>query len=189
MTKDTSLSMKAPSSKKLFLILLFLFLGGVARCAYLWVDTTITKRLIVAEQKKVTEEQQQIAAFSALPGFDKLQLVKKMESENRQMPWSEHIQAVMNIFDAVLGVDTAETKNIVLSDFSISLEEISVKGYVSNLRILYYSPASAPNTSLIERFEKLDFLSDISIKNYEQAEDSIGYNFVLTAKVINDDTK
>ncbi|MDR2415421.1 MAG: hypothetical protein LBD75_02155 [Candidatus Peribacteria bacterium] len=112
-----------------------------------------------------------------------------MEQENAQMPWSDHIQAVMHIFDAVLGVDVAETRNIVLSDFSISLEEISVKGYVSNLRILYNSPSSAPNTSLIERFEKLDFLSDISIKNYEKAEDGIGYNFVLTAKVINDDTK
>jgi hypothetical protein len=116
-------------------------------------------------------------------------LVKKLENENGQMPWSDHIQAVMNIFDAVLNVDTTETRNIVLSDFSISLEEISVRGYVSNLRILYYSPTSAPNTSLIERFEGLDFLSDISIKNYEKAEDDIGYNFVLTAKVINDDTK
>jgi hypothetical protein len=105
------------------------------------------------------------------------------------MPWSDHIQAVIDIFDAVLNVDTAESKNIILSDFKISLEEISIRGYVSDLRILYHAPENAKNVALIERFEQLDFLEDISIKTYQKAENQIGYDFVLTAKVINDDTK
>ncbi|MDR2415420.1 MAG: hypothetical protein LBD75_02150 [Candidatus Peribacteria bacterium] len=66
MTKNTSIPIKTPSSRNLFLVLLLLCLGAAMRCAYLWANTIVTKRLIVAEQKKVAEEQQQIAAFSAL---------------------------------------------------------------------------------------------------------------------------
>jgi hypothetical protein len=189
MTKDTSLPLKAPSSKNLFLLLLVVCLCGAIRCAYLWTNTLITKRLIVAEQKTVDQLQKDIAAFSDIPGFDKLKLVKQMENTYAQMPRSDHIQEVREIFNAILNVDTTDTANIVLSDFKISLEEVSLRGYVSNLRILYQSPASAPHTSLIERFEKLKFLSNITIKKYEKAEDNIGYNFVLTAKVTNNDTK
>jgi hypothetical protein len=67
MTKNASIPMKAPDSKKFFLLLLFLFLGGAVRCAYHWMDTIVTKRLIIAEQKKVEEVKQQIAVFSDIP--------------------------------------------------------------------------------------------------------------------------
>jgi hypothetical protein len=179
---------KTPDSKKLFLFLLIVLIGSILYYAYLFVDTTITKRMIVYDQKQVTQEEAEITAFSAIPGFDKLQLVEDLERTSSQMPWSDHIQAVIDIFDAVLNVDTAETKNIVLSDFKISLEGISVRGYVSNLRILYTSPNS-DKPALIDRFEELSFLEDISIKTYQKADDNIGYDFVLTANVINDDTK
>lgn len=143
----------------------------------------------MVEHRKIQTLQQEISAFSAIPGFDKLQLVENMENANYQMPRSDHIQAVMEIFDAILGVDSAESQNIVLSDFKISLEEISVNGYVSNLRILYNSPDPSKKTALIERFEQLDFLENISIKTYQKSTDNLGYDFVLTAKVVNHDTK
>jgi hypothetical protein len=180
---------KTPSSKNLFLLLLLLLIGGIIWYGYLWIDTIITKRLIVAEQNKVAQQQREVDAFSTIPGFDKLQLVKELESTHYQMPWSDHIQAVITIFDAILKVDEANSQNIVLSDFKISLEEISVKGYVSNLRILYNSPDPTQKTALIDRFQQLDFLADIAIKTYDKAGDNIGYDFVLTAKVVNNDTK
>ncbi|MDR0369698.1 MAG: hypothetical protein LBH96_04220 [Candidatus Peribacteria bacterium] len=156
---------------------------------YLYINTGITKRLVTAEHKKIQTLQQEMSAFSDIPGFDKLQLVKNLENNNYQMPWSDHIQAVMEIFDAILGVDGAESQNIILSDFKISLEEISLNGYVSNLRILYNSPDPDKKTALIDRFEQLDFLEEISIKTYRKAQDNLGYEFVLTAKVVNHDTK
>ena len=184
MAKNT----KTLSSKNVFLLLLLVLIGAVVYYAYLFVTSTVTKRLILNNQKQVVQQQLEISAFSDIPGFDKLQLVEDLERNNYQMPRSDHIQAVIDIFDAVLNVDTAESRNIVLSDFKISLEEISVRGYVSDLRVLYNSPTPS-KPSLIERFEYLDFLGNISIKTYQKAEDSIGYDFVLTAKVINDDTK
>jgi hypothetical protein len=74
----------------------------------------------------------------------------------------------------------------VLSDFKISLEGISVKWYVFDLRILYNSP-NADKPALIDKFEQLGFLENISIKTYKKAEDALWYDFVLTADVINDD--
>jgi len=183
-------AMKTLSSKNLFLLLLLVLIGGVVWYVYLFVDTVITKRLIVHDQKQVAQQKAAIEAFSDIPGFDKLQFVVDLERNNYQMPWSNHIEAVMWIFDAILGVDTEESNvNISLTDFKISLEEISLRGRVSNLRILYDNSLNSNKLALITRFEQLDFLRDISIRTYQRTEDIPGYDFVLTAKVINDDTK
>jgi len=53
------------------------------------------------------------------------------------MPWSDHVNAIMAIFDELLAVDKSDTFNIAFSDFEISLEKIRLAGYVTNLRLLY----------------------------------------------------
>jgi hypothetical protein len=63
------------------------------------------------------------------------------------------------------------------------LESIRLHGYVTNLRLLYQWINS--QSGLISRFEALDFLDNISIKTYEKSADNLGYEFVLTANVIN----
>jgi hypothetical protein len=63
------------------------------------------------------------------------------------------------------------------------LEKIKLDGYVTNLRLLYQWANS--KAGLIERFEELDFLDNISIKTYEKSEWELWYNFTLTANVIN----
>ena len=87
--------MKTLSSKNLFLLLLLVLIGGVVWYVYLFVDTVITKRLIVHDQKQVAQQKAAIEAFSDIPGFDKLQFVVDLERNNYQMPWSNHIEAVM----------------------------------------------------------------------------------------------
>jgi hypothetical protein len=51
------------------------------------------------------------------------------------------------------------------------------------LRILYQW--ANWQVGLITKFEELDFLENISIKTYEKSSDNLGYEFVLTANVIN----
>lgn len=171
-----------PNSKKRFLIALIAVIGAIGYYAYLFINTTITQRLVISEQKKVERMKNELAQYSAIPGFDKISFVKVLEEDNYQMPWSDHIDAVTKIFDEVLQVDGDNSYNIILSDFEISLDAIKVHGYVTNLRLLYYAPEG--KNSLIEAFKQLEFLDEISIKTYEKA-DSFGYNFVLSAKVIN----
>ena len=124
-----------------------------------------------------------MASFSDKPWFDKLQYVEKMESENTMMPRSDHVNAIMAIFDELLAVDKSDTFNISFSDFEISLENIRLNWYVTNLRILYQWVNG--NSGLISKFEELDFLDNISIKTYEKSPDELWYNFTLTANVIN----
>ena len=53
------------------------------------------------------------------------------------MPWSDHVNAIMAIFNELLAVDNSDTFNIAFSNFEISLQHIRLNGYVTNLRLLY----------------------------------------------------
>ena len=134
-------------------------------------------------QKKIVQKEEELRSFSDKPGYDKLQYVQDMEAKNLMMPWSDHINAIMAIFGDLLDVDKSDTFNIAFSNFEISLEKIKLDGYVTNLRLLYQWANS--KAGLIERFEELDFLDNISIKTYEKSEWELWYNFTLTANVIN----
>jgi len=134
-------------------------------------------------QKDIAKEEAHLASFSAKPGYDKLQYVQNMEANNLMMPWSDHINAIMEIFGELLDVDKSDTFNIAFSNFEISLERIRLDWYVTNLRLLYRWANS--KKWLIEKFEELDFLDNISIKTYEKSDWDLWYNFTLTANVIN----
>ena len=134
-------------------------------------------------QDEVTKEQAVLASFSDKPGFDKLKYIEDLERNNTMMPRSDHVNAIMAIFDELLAVDSSDTFNIAFSDFEISLEHIRLNGYVTNLRLLYQWVNWS--SGLISKFEELDFLDNISIKTYEKSLDDLWYKFTLTANVIN----
>ena len=134
-------------------------------------------------QEKIDDGKAELLSFSDKPGYDKLQYIQEMEENNLMIPWSDHINAIMGIFGDLLDVDKSDTFNIAFSNFEISLENIRLDGYVTNLRILYQW--ANWNVWLITRFEELDFLDNISIKTYEKSEWELWYNFTLTANVIN----
>ena len=134
-------------------------------------------------QAEIAQAQSDLDSFSRINWYDKLKYVQQLENDTNMMPWSDHIKAIMAIFDDLLAVDNSDTFNIAFSDFEISLESIRLNWYVTNLRILYQWSNWKP--WLIQRFEDLDFLEDISIKTYEKSDDEFGYNFTLTANVIN----
>ena len=134
-------------------------------------------------QWKIEKKETELRDFSKKPGYDKLQYVQEMEAKNLMMPRSDHINAIMAIFGDLLDVDKSDTFNIAFSNFEISLENIRLDGYVTNLRLLYQWVNS--KKWLIEQFEELDFLDNISIRTYEKDEWDLWYKFTLTANVIN----
>ena len=100
------------------------------------------------------------------------------------MPRSDHINAILEIFNDLLSVDRSDTFNIYFSDFKISLKDVSFNWYVTSLRLLY-KWATPDKPGLIEKFENLDFLDNISIRTYEKSSDDLWYDFTLSANVIN----
>ena len=83
-------------------------------------------------------------------------------------------------------VQSGTPDTIVLSDFNVSLDKISLKGKVSDLKVLYASQSGTP--SLLDRFSALDFIKDIHIQTYDQVGDNGYFEFVLTANVVTDGT-
>ena len=169
--------------KQIFRVTLIAFIGLFIRCGYLKLYNVYIEYNTDKLQKRISEKETELNSFSDKAGYDKLQYVKTLEKENVMMPWSDHVNAIMKIFDDLLAVDKSDTFNIEFSDFEISLEQIRLHWHVTNLRILYQWVNSS--NWLISKFEELDFLDNISIKTYEKSQWELWYDFTLTANVIN----
>ena len=169
--------------KQFFWCVLVIFLALLWRWGYLKLSNTYLRYDISRVQWKIEEKETELRDFSKKPGYDKLQYVQEMEAKNLMMPRSDHINAIMTIFGDLLDVDKSDTFNIAFSNFEISLENIRLDGYVTNLRLLYQWVNS--KKWLIEQFEELNFLDNISIRTYEKDEWDLWYKFTLTANVIN----
>lgn len=112
--------------------------------------------------------------------------MKILEEKQTSMPWSDHISKMISMLEDIKQIDTNTTDTIVLSDFNVSLDKITLKGQVSNLLLLYYSNPAKGIKSLIDRFSSLDFVKNIRIQTYDRVGDNNYYEFVLEANVIND---
>lgn len=163
------------------------FLVLLAQLWYLWFSDISLQKSIQSVQEDIWENEAILASFSDKPGFDKLKYVENLERNNTMMPRSDHVHAIMAIFDELLAVDNSDTFNITFSNFEISLEHIRLDGYVTNLRLLYQPSKQNGKEipALITKFEELDFLDNISIRTYEKSPNELWYNFTLTANVIN----
>ena len=166
---------------RLSLVLFFVLLVG-------YISLLVAKFLVNKNisDKQVTFDQQMtdLKSYESLSGFNKLMAVKELENTSQEMPWSKHIQKIFDMLADLQKVNYNQWETIVLSDFNVTLDKISLKGRVSNLALLYYTSSQGNYTSLIDRFTQLDFVKDIKIKSYTKAGDY--YQFTLDANVVND---
>lgn len=172
--------------KTYFQLLLVILVLSLVAFGYLKVDMFLTKQKITDKRVVVEEQTQQLESYKLLTGYNKLQAVKILEEKQITMPWSDHISQMITMLEDMKRIDTSATDTIVLSDFNVSLDKITLKGQVSNLLLLYYSNPSKGITSLIDRFSSLDFVKNIRIQTYDRVGDYNYYEFVLEANVIND---
>ena len=128
----------------------------------------------------------QLKAYTLLTWYNKLQAVKILEEKQTTMPRSDHISKMIAMLEDLKQVDTSTTDSIILSDFIVSMDKITLKWQVSNLLLLYYSNPTKGITSLIDRFSNLDFIKNIRIQTYDRVGDNNYYEFVLEANIIND---
>ena len=141
----------------------------------------------ITDQKKVLADQTKIEdSYKLLTGYNKLQAVKSLESKQSDVPWSDHINKVIQMLESIKSVQSTNGDNIILSDFKVDLNTISLKGQVSSLALLYYSNPQQKVVSLLDRFSQLDFIKDIRIQTYDKVADTGGFEFVLEANVVND---
>jgi len=172
----------------IFRVLLVLFVLMMWIFAYFKISTYMIQQDIKEQKITLNQEEKELTEYEKVTDYKKFLLIKELETKATDMPWFEHIPKIVAIFEDLKNVDPSTTDTIVLSDFKVSLSEISLKWSVSSLKALYYSSPTGKFKSLLEKFEELNFIEDMKIKNYEKVWDRY-FEFVLDAKVVNNDTK
>ena len=124
--------------EKIFRFLVILLILAIAALVYLKVDTYLIEKKIEDRQITLDQQEKELSTYESATSYDKFLLVNDLEERTVDMPWFEHIPKIMLIFEELRNLDSNSSDTIVLSDFSVSLEEISLKGTVSSLRALYY---------------------------------------------------
>ena len=75
----------------------------------------------------ISKQAAELEAYKLLTGYNKFQAVKLLEEKQANMPRSDHITKVIAMLEDLKQVDASDTDIIVLSDFNVSLEQITLK--------------------------------------------------------------
>ena len=82
------------------------------------------------------------------------------------MPRSERIDTIVSVLQELKDVSYEWSNSIRLFDFTVDLERMTLKWEVSNIALLYHSSEARGYVSLIDTFKNLDFVEEVSIKQY-----------------------
>lgn len=178
-----SLSKATKVWKRRYYLLLILFIGGIWVLGYFYAFSYLKQRAIVGVEYEIQSQQETVDQLYQNTGFKEFLAVKELEKNRTHLPRSTYINDILSILAKVKGVEEWRG-NVMLSDFKVNLEELSLEGVVGNLKTLYTSSNGTP--SLLESFNGLEFLRDITIRKYERGTTTRGFAFTLFAKVVND---
>ncbi len=173
---------KISKSQKTFKLLLRVLILSVLVFVWITILTFIKKIELKQLNSTLLGKQEQLEEYESYSGYKKFLAVKNLEEKNLNMYWFERIEKISEIFEDLKNVDESWDWEIELSDFNVSLEELSLRGTVSSLKDLYYTNASGRIKALLERFESLDFIEKMTIKEYHRVDN--WFEFVLYANVI-----
>ncbi len=164
-----------------FKFLAAIFIITVFFYVYFQLWNQITKQRIKNNQEILKQQNIELEKYKQTTWYNKLYLIRELENSSQSMPWSEHIPKIISILEDLKSINSW-SESIILSDFKVNLNEISLKWKVSNLRLLYYNSPSGSFKSLIDRFEDLDFIENMEIKTYDKTWERY-FEFVLNAKI------
>jgi len=137
---------------------------------------------------RVAAKEEQVRKDEASDWYKKFLAVKSLEDKNANMSWYDRIEKISEILEDLRSLDDEEEgTTLELSDFYVSLEEISLRWIVSSLKDLYYTSASWKMRAVLDRFESLDFIDKMVIKEYNN--NGYWFEFSLFANVINNGWK
>jgi len=165
----------------IFIIVLFIY-------GFFILSNKITNQKIKNNEEILIQQNIELEKYKQTTWYNKLYLIRELESSSQSMPWSEHIPKIIWILEDLKSIDpswTGENESIILSDFRVNLNEISLRWKVSNLRLLYHSSPTWKFKALIDRFEALDFIKDMKIRTYDKIWERY-FEFFLNAKIQND---
>ena len=175
---------KISKSQKLFRLSLGILILAVLLLAWLKVVNLYKNVELNHLNVKISEKQVQIEQEESSEWYKKFLAVKALEDWDTNMSRYDRIEKISEILEDLKNIwDWEGDTTIELSDFNVSLEEISLKWVVSSLRDLYYTNVSWKMKAVLDRFESLEFIDKMVIKEYNKVDN--WFEFSLYANVIN----
>ena len=174
--------------EKVFKFLVAILILSVIGLVFFKASVFVFQKQINEHKSSLQQQEQQLLAYESAVDYDRFLLVSDLEERVTEMPRFEHIPKILQIFQDLRNLDPASNDIITLSDFNVSLEEITLKWNVSTLKALYYNSPTWGFKALLERFQELDFIQDITIRSYNRVSDR-SFEFVLNAKVVSNEWK
>ncbi len=113
--------------------------------------------------------------------YEKYNYAELINKKYHTMPWSERINLIVEKVKELKDMSYEWSNAIVLSDFTVTLDKLSLKWEVSNLILLYRSSKNKHFISLIEMFQDLNFVDNVEIRTYKNNWTMI--EFVLDANL------
>jgi len=163
----------------IFILLLYFYL--------LW-NIYLINNKIKNNTKLLNQQNLQLEKIKTEIWYEKFDSVRKLENQSKVMPWFDHITKIIDILNGLKSVAMNESNSVILTDFNVSLDKISLRWKVSDLSVLYYSFPQNGIQSLIDKFETLDFIENMTIKSYNKIDNDY-FEFVLEAKILNNAAK
>ena len=112
-----------------------IILGGLVR-AGLWGYKWYLDKQSLALDTQISSKNSEIQKILEDKTFQQYLQVQALESQKTQIPWSQYIHKILEILESIKSVESGRG-GVELSDFKVDLNELSLNGVVSNLRILY----------------------------------------------------
>ena len=180
---------KISKSQNLFKVSLWVL--ALVIVAFIWIKclTMVKTAELRHVNNKIEKKEAQIQEYESSTWYIKFLAVKSLEDKTAWMLRYERIEKISEILEDLRNMNDDEDSEstLILSDFYVSLEEISLRWIVFSLKELYYTSASGKIKSVLDRFESLDFIDKMVIKEYNHVND--WFEFTLFANVINNDWK
>jgi hypothetical protein len=79
------------------------------------------------QQLILAEQEEELSQYKNVTSYDKFLLIKDLEEQSIDMPRFEHIPKILAIFEDLKNLDSSSSDTIILSDFKVSLDSISLK--------------------------------------------------------------
>ena len=179
---------KISKSQQLFRLSLWILIVSILALVWLKCLTLAKSAELKIVRNRIADKEEQLRKDESSEWYKKFLAVESLENRDSNMSRYDRIEKISEILEDLRSLDDEEEwTSLELSDFSVSLEEISLRWIVSSLKDLYYTSASWKMRAVLDRFESLDFIDRMVIKQYNN--NGNWFEFSLYANVINNDWK
>lgn len=144
--------------------------------------TYYANNIILPEKnEQITATQKIVESKGTEENFIKLAIARDIEQNSENIPWAEHIKSLIAIIQEIQETDFVWSNVLKFTDLVVDSDKLELQGEVTNLILLYHSVPEKNYLSLIDRFDSLDFIKTMQIKEYRKAWDVI--QFTLNADI------